>query len=405
MERLGLGKPSRWRSAITRGHRLWWLLCAIVGAMLLVAFAINSLAPRMRRAFAQRDAVRAIRELGGVALYDLRLDDNRKEEPDPEPTTFPILRRVLGDDFFDTVVFCELTTDEQLEHARALPGLRRLRLWRRPPEFHAIYMCDEPPTRVTDAGLGSVKCLVELRELDGTATRTTDGGLRCLRGLGHLGVLCLDSTPITDAGLEHLTGLGELEALSLNWTAISNAGVKEISRLATLRKLEIGNTRIGDAGLENLTGLTRLEELAIPHTQVTPQGLASLSSLPNLRRLSLSDLTEAKWEQVGHMDVLEELSVFHSEVSAFGVGRLRNLARFRVLSLIGKATGLEYLQAAFNVQTVQLTGVEVTDKEVADLGKLSQLVELDLRRAYVSSDAIETLRGLLPTCRVVGEGY
>jgi hypothetical protein len=175
----------------------------------LCAFACSWLAVKMRQAERQREAATAIEKLGG----DIEWDNKASGWP-------TWLRKVLGDDFFNSVSWVSLsytgTTDAGLEHLKRFSQLRSLSL---------IYT-----RRVTDAGLGYVKGLSQLQELDLSAANITDAGLEHLKGLNQLQDLLLRWTPVTDAGLEHLRRLSQLRSLDLTGTQVTDEGVKRLHR-------------------------------------------------------------------------------------------------------------------------------------------------------------------------------
>lgn len=134
--------------------------------LLTVAAAISCswLVTEMRAARRQREAVEAIKRLGGWVHYDSDLSGNRN----PQPPAW--LRSVLGEDFFATVhnVVLEETgiTDGDLEN---LKGLN---------QFGSLLL---QGTQVSDAGLEHLSGLTELRCLTLTRTKVTDDGVKKLQ--------------------------------------------------------------------------------------------------------------------------------------------------------------------------------------------------------------------------------
>src|SRR5947209_8449662 len=59
----------------------------------------------------------------------------------------------------------------------------------------------------------------------------------------------LRGTQITDADLGHLKGLEQLRELSLQQTRISDAGLVHLTGLKNLQVLSLGKTQVTDAGL------------------------------------------------------------------------------------------------------------------------------------------------------------
>ena len=138
------------------------LLCAIGSAWV---------AQRMERSRQEREAVDAIRGIGGTVEYDY----TGAEPPGPA-----WLRRVLGDNFFSEVIGVQL------------PGDYSLRLG-----FDGF----GPSHGATDADLKCLSKLPNLRSLGLRATNITDDGLKELIGLTHLERLDLQHTDTGDAGL------------------------------------------------------------------------------------------------------------------------------------------------------------------------------------------------------------
>jgi Leucine-rich repeat (LRR) protein len=194
------------------------------------AIPCSWLSVKMRQAERQREAATAIEKLGG------------KVDWDNKALGWPAwLRKVLGDDFFNSVVFAGLSgtkvTDAGLEHLKGLSQLQWL-------QFNG--------TQVTDAGLEHLKGLSQLKWLELNGTQLTDGGLEQLKGLSQLQALVLDNTQVTDAGLEHLKGLSQLQQLQLTDTTVTDAGLEHLKGLSQLQWLYLVGTRVTDEGVRKL---------------------------------------------------------------------------------------------------------------------------------------------------------
>ena len=136
----------------------------------LFALACSWLAVKLQQAKRQREAVEAIRMLGGRVAYDYELDAYGDIIPG-EPPGPAWLRQILGDDLFCTVVFAKPTNDASMLILNDLSGIRRLELRR---------------SQVTDAGLECLKSLPKLQMLDLRGGKVTDAGLEHLMGLVQL---------------------------------------------------------------------------------------------------------------------------------------------------------------------------------------------------------------------------
>ena len=86
-------------------------------------------------------------------------------------------------------------------------------------------------SRLSDSDLRDIQSFAELKYLGLAGCQTiTDAGLGELSGLENLKYLYLDDTQVTDAGLVHLSGLKKLQFLSLYSTHVSSAGVDELHK-------------------------------------------------------------------------------------------------------------------------------------------------------------------------------
>jgi hypothetical protein len=112
-------------------------------------------------------------------------------------------------------------------------------------------------TKVTDAGLESLKDLTQLQRLQLGDTNVTDAGLAHLTRLTRLKKLYLPATRVTDAGMAHLQGLTQLQTLDLCGTKVADAGLQHLTRLTQLKELDLRSTKVTDAGLVHLKGLTQ----------------------------------------------------------------------------------------------------------------------------------------------------
>jgi hypothetical protein len=162
----------------------------------IFAVACSWFAVKMGQATRQKEAVKAFKKLGGDIAYDYQFDSwGQIISQNMEPMEAPCLRKILGVDFFHTVVYAKSIDDAPLRILKDLSGIRQLKL-----------TDEEVNSQVTDAGLESLECLSQLQILD----------------LGY--------SKVTDAGLEHLKGLTQLHRLVLNGTKVSYEGVDKLQK-------------------------------------------------------------------------------------------------------------------------------------------------------------------------------
>ena len=195
----------------SRRRRFQFSLRTLLLVMLLASLGASWFAVKMRMAKRQREAVRAMRKLGGCVIYDY-------ECVDPAVPLGPEwLHSVLGEDYFGTVLYVYLkntqATDAAMAHLEGMSQLRSLGLDR---------------TQVTDAGLAHLETVNQLQKLYLVDTHITDAGLNYLVGMTELMTLQLDSTRITDAGLAHLKGMKQLRLLTCRGTRVTAHGVNDL---------------------------------------------------------------------------------------------------------------------------------------------------------------------------------
>jgi Leucine-rich repeat (LRR) protein len=236
----------------------------------LCAIACSWLAVKMQQAQKQREAVAAIRGLGGRVDHDYLINEEGELRENPGPQTPRWLLRLFGIDLFSSVAAVDQAgmTDANAKTLELFPRIRRL----------SIY------GTLTDAGLQHLRRLTHLRALSLRATRVTDAGFENLKGLRELDDLELADTQITDATLEQLRELRSLKVLVLGNTRISDAGLDHLKTLTQLRELYLGYTNITDTGLAALKRLRQLKYLSLRHTHTTKQGVEELQrSLPECK--------------------------------------------------------------------------------------------------------------------------
>ncbi len=94
----------------------------------LFAIACSWFAVKMQQARKQREAVEAIEKLGGWVIYDNQFDDSDDIWKDRKPAVSAWLRKILGDDFFRTVVSAEQIHDASMPILKDLNEIRQLNL-------------------------------------------------------------------------------------------------------------------------------------------------------------------------------------------------------------------------------------------------------------------------------------
>jgi hypothetical protein len=175
-----------------------------------VAIPCSWLAVEMKNAKEQREAWIAIERLAGDAVYDsggrayygdIEIDQSGKQIEDSGTPGLPWLGRLIGKDFFKTIVEVKLGNGG-LEHLDALPSIQRLNL-----SYYVTTSSPDAPIAepaVTDAELVHLDRLVELRELNLSGTNVSDAGMKHLERLTKLQEVVVSYTNVTHEGVQKL---------------------------------------------------------------------------------------------------------------------------------------------------------------------------------------------------------
>jgi Leucine Rich repeat len=177
-----------------------WLqfsLRTLMVLMLVLGCGFGWLGMKVKQAREQREAVKAIRAVGGDVVYDYQeFADDFVVLHAPKPSSPEWLRERLGEDFFHNVVRVNLHGPKV--GADCLAQLR--------------------------SPLGDLR---HLRRLKLFATNVTDAELVHLRALTQVTYLLLNESGITDAGLSQLARMLQLQELDLSLTSVTDEGVKK----------------------------------------------------------------------------------------------------------------------------------------------------------------------------------
>jgi hypothetical protein len=239
--------------------RLQYSLRSLVVFMLVASVGMSWFGAKYRAACEQRDAVAAVRALGGYVYYDAYYDYEHSHayfrcydgytwgwphmRPPPAVPPGPEwARRLLGVDFFADPMEVRFTD----------PTLYLI----------AVSVMPPPPCEPTDASLRAIARLTGLECLDLANTQITGRGLATLKALKRLRELDLDCTRVTDVGLGGVAELASLRALDLFGCNITDAGLEHLKGLSGLRRLNLSQTHVTDEGVRRL-------QHALPNCEIT----------------------------------------------------------------------------------------------------------------------------------------
>ena len=262
-------------NAPDKGSKRRLLQVSVRSLLLLTAILAIGLAIVCKRARDQATAVHRILELGGSVTYDFQFDPQGRPVRDARPPGWPWLRRLLGDEYFQTVVRVNLggskVTDDDL---RVIGRLKQLKF------------LDLSETSISDDGLANITHLRDLQELGLSDSRVTNAGMRHLQGLQALHTLVLEDTAIGDEGVKQIASLRKLQTLSLAGTRVTGAGISHLDGLKRLQFLYLRDCPVDDSAIEPLADLPPLIELDVSSTNVSGAGLAELRN-----RMSSCEIT------------------------------------------------------------------------------------------------------------------
>jgi hypothetical protein len=218
-----------WTAAFVFRRQFQFSIRSLLVLTVAAALPLSWLTDAMNKTRRQAKAVEAVQMGKGWVSYkwDPDADDVVQscwsDGTNAVPHEPALLRNMLGDDFFMTVVDTGLMDDAQKEFLPGLPQLRRL-------YFTNDEFTHKQVGKLTDAGLEHVAELANLQTLCLLGNSVTDTGLLHVGTMSQLRVLTLDKTEITDAGLAQLARLTNLRELYLRGTAVTDAGVKKLQQ-------------------------------------------------------------------------------------------------------------------------------------------------------------------------------
>jgi Leucine-rich repeat (LRR) protein len=351
-------RSRRWRYSLRTLLVVVTLLCIWLGIV-------------TKRAVDQRRAAAAIETAGGHFSCDTSSEAVSADEPKPRSW----LRRIIGDDFFRSIVEVSFQPGEFGEESQ------------------------ESPKPTVDDTLALIGKLPALNFLRVDKHRVTDRGLRGLRGLTNLEALYLQGSNITDVGLEQLRGLKRLTQLSLasrvHESAISDAGLAHLKGLTSLKYLDLDDSRVSGRGLSQLSAAP-LEALYMRRTPFTDAGLETLKHFPNLRNLDLSEtqVTDAGMKCVASLSKMEYLELNGTRVTDEGVALLRALPKLYVLCLNNTNVTGRGLQGFANLEYLDLNNTRFSEDNMKHIGEMRKLRRLKLDATQVTDAIIPVLQTL-----------
>ncbi len=255
-------------------------------------------------------------------------------------------------------------------------------------------------TDIDNDSLAVLAKFPELEQIRCGQTRVGDAGLEHLRSMTRLRAIDLsDCNSVSSAGVEALSGLPNLKFLKVWGPQINDRTLDSIAQMSSLEVLGLNDTRVTDAGIEKLAGLTSLQEIHLVRTRTGDRSLEIFSALPNVATLRLRDtqLSDAGLEYLARIKGLERLDL--SENSSPGitdagmqsVGRMENLVELNLWTTQVSDEGIHSLVNLGNLRWLNLDKTLVTDAACQTLAQMPQLEWLHLGSNNLTDAAVQPL--------------
>jgi len=310
-------------------------------------------------------------------------------------------------------------TDKGMEHLRSLRSLRSLELMEpRVGDAGVAVLKDLPDlayldfvTATTDAGFKQLGQLPNLRWLRIRTGKIRGPGLAELASLPRLERLCLwGNTGLTDGHIKYLEGLTHLKSLTL-WGAanppLTDASLTSIAKLASLEELYFVrlSTKFTATGIGHLKSLKNLKTVDFGFQSIDDTGLRHLAGVPTLTTINGSvQFTADTAKTLASSRDLKSLEVRLGDrdtrgavasLSAFSsLEELRIFSPGRPVSTSAFAENLTGLEPLGNLKRLSLWNDELTDRDMASIGKLRQMESLTLSARRVTKRGLNQLSGL-----------
>ena len=184
-------------------------------------------------------------------------------------------------------------------------------------------------------------------------------------------MLSIHSELATESSLARLRDLPDLQELRLLLSDLSPQALRHLSGLTKLSTLEVRNDRLDAEGCEHLSKLGELRSLTLITGEFNGDGLSHFAQLSNLTRLGLGR-SEQHWSEIG-------------------LKQLATLTQLRELIISGDDDTLEQIAQLPKLQTLSVTGGEITDRGFRHLTALRELRELRCWKMPVTFECLEAI--------------
>lgn len=253
----------------------------------------------------------------------------------------------------------------------------------------------------------------------------SDSSLKPLTEIKTLKKLVIDScSNLDDKDLSMISQISNLEELSLLYLPLmTDISFKGVSSLNYLKKLVVKVAKdITDASILSLEYLTNLEDLMLEYTSITDKGIKGLSKLKKLKSVNLvgsSKLSDEIFNQLPSS--LETMEIGYctqlkfkdfdsknfpnlSKISFFWDRKLDNqtlvnLEKLNLTSLdlgqcISISSNFDKISLMVNLEYLNLSNTQITDKDVVGLKYLGKLKDLRLGGTSITGETFPIISTL-----------
>jgi hypothetical protein len=214
------------------------------------------------------------------------------------------------------------------------------------------------------------------------------GSLKNVKGLNF------EDVPLNDKLMGHIAKLSQLEYLTLTRTGCGDSAMIHVAEFPRLRRLELNEPDVTDAGLKYLAKLSQLERFRA-EVNAGDEGFQWLRKLSNLTELRLKNVpvTDRTLGYLSTATLLRGLELSSTNVDGSGMRYLRGCKQLDYIDLTGSPikTGMASLAELPKLHFINLSKTQITDEELAQLGKSKSLVSLSLFDTQITDDGLKTL--------------
>ncbi|PQO36577.1 hypothetical protein [Blastopirellula marina] len=183
---------------------------------------------------------------------------------------------------------------------------------------------------------------------------------------------------------------------------LGNDTIVKFPDLRSLETLQLGSETLDDEAIEALVQIPKLQRLILKNTEITPQQLHRLAESRSIESIWLeqSCTTDDHLLELQHFPNLSQVQIWDSPATDTGLESLVAIKNLTDLAIVKmpEATDRSFsqLQKAKRLQSLTLSGTQMTDQSLRAIGQLTGLQHLSIGSSMaqrgVTSDGISQLK-------------